>query len=235
MGYATETNGRKRKRPRRDESAPMTAEAFRALTGISDAGLERLRWYLTELERWQPKINLVGPATLQDPWRRHFLDSAQLAPLLPAGAARLIDVGSGAGFPALVVAVLAADAAGEAFRGLQVTAIESDQRKATFLNEIIRLLEIPATVYQGRAEAYGGARADVVTARACAPLERLLGLAAPLAAPGASLLFPKGEDVARELTAAGKDWKMHCRQHPSLTDPRGAILEITDIARRDEA
>ena len=225
MGYATESNEAKRRR----QAEPLSAEAFQAAIGISDAGLGKLRAYLAELERWQPKINLVGPATLRDPWRRQFLDSAQLMALLPAGATTLIDIGSGAGFPALVLAVLAAESRPE----LRVTAIESDQRKAVFLKQIIRLTDVSAILHQGRAEAYAGPKADVVTARALAPLAPLLALAEALALAGATYLFPKGADAALELTAAGKDWTMRCRRHPSRTDPRGTILEIGDLARRD--
>jgi 16S rRNA (guanine527-N7)-methyltransferase len=229
MNYATESNTAMRKR----QTEPLSPEAFQRETEVSDAGLARFRTYLAELERWQKRINLVGPATLKDPWRRHFLDSAQLALLMPPDAATLIDVGSGAGFPGLVLALMQLERPASA--QCRVTLVESDQRKAVFLLEIIRLTGAPAALHEGRAEAYAGEKADVLTARACAPLTRLLALTQPLGKAGATYLFPKGADAADELTAAGKDWKMQVRQHRSATDPDGAILEIIDLARRDDA
>ncbi len=231
MSYATES---KTPRPGRGP-APLSAEDFAARAGISAGGLERFRIYLAELQRWQRKINLVGAATLADPWRRHFLDSAQLHALVPTTATSVTDIGSGAGFPGLVLALMAQDRADGAASDLHVTLIESDQRKAIFLREIIRLTEVSATVHEVRAEAYAGPPADVVTARAVAPLARLLPLAGALAKPGATLLFPKGSDAGDELTAAEKDWTMRLRQHASESDARGTILEITDLAGRDHA
>ncbi len=227
MSYATESNSPQ-------ATAPLDAEAFQARTGVSAATLERLRLYLAQLARWQARINLVGRATLADPWRRHFLDSAQLLKLLPADAATLVDIGSGAGFPGLVLAIMAMGrGAAAASPGISATLIESDQRKAIFLNEIIRLTGVPAIVHEVRAEAYAGCPGDVVTARACAPLARLLPLAAAVGKAGATHLLLKGAAVGDELTAAGKDWTMRVDRHPSETDPGGVILEITDLARRD--
>jgi len=225
MSYATESN---RRQP---AAAPFSAEAFQAQTGAPDAAVQKLRTYLATLERWQPKINLVGTKTLADPWRRHFLDSAQLLALVPPDARHLVDIGSGAGFPGLVLAVLAA---GGRRPELQVTVIESDQRKCIFLNEIKRLMNIPVTVHQGRAEAYAGRPADVATARACAPLTRLLPWVSAVSTVPARALLLKGEGAGDELTAAEKDWKMRVHQHPSVTDPRGVILEVTDLARRPD-
>ncbi|MEX0808804.1 MAG: 16S rRNA (guanine(527)-N(7))-methyltransferase RsmG [Dongiaceae bacterium] len=190
--------------------------------------------YATLLAKWQARINLVGPATLPDLWRRHFLDSAQLLPLIPAplpdgGATTLVDLGSGAGFPGLVLAILRPD--------LVVTLIESDGRKATFLAEAARATLGPAakdrvTVLRARAESLDPIPADLVTARALAPLARLLALAEPWLSAETLCLFPKGADAAAELTEAHKGWTMTLAEHPSLTDPRATILEIRHASRR---
>jgi len=222
MRYATDSNQRKMPQP-------LSAKAFQSETGISDDGREKLEAYLAALERWQAKINLVGAKTLADPWRRHFLDSAQLLAMIPVDARQVVDIGSGGGFPGMVLAIMAAAGGMPALR---VTLVESDQRKCIFLNEIKRLTGVSATVNHGRAEAYAGPPADVVTARACAPLVRLLQWVAAVSGPGARALLLKGEAAGDELTEAEKDWKMRVQQHPSVTDPRGVILEVTDFARR---
>jgi len=190
--------------------------------------------YATLLTKWQAKINLVGPATLPDLWRRHFLDSAQLLPLIPAplpeGRARtLVDLGSGAGFPGLVLAILRPD--------LAVTLVESDGRKAIFLAEAARATLGPAakdrvSILRARAESLDPAPADIVTARALAPLARLLGLAEHWLSTDSLCLFLKGADAAAELTEARKGWTMTVAEHPSLTDPRATILEIRHASRR---
>ncbi len=189
------------------------------MTGVSRETLARLARHLKMLGRWQKRINLVGTATLADPWRRHVLDSAQLAPLVPAGA-RLADLGSGAGFPGLVLAIM---------RGGPVDLIESDARKAAFLTEAVRATGAPAAVHNARAETLT-LKADVVAARACAPLDRLLGLALPLLAPGGVCLFLKGARAEEEIEAARARWRIAVRRHPSLSAPEGMVLELGDLA-----
>ncbi len=189
------------------------------MTGVSRETLARLARHLKLLARWQKRINLVGAATLADPWRRHVLDSAQLAPLVPAGA-RLADLGSGAGFPGLVLAIM---------RGGPVDLIESDARKAAFLTEAVRATGAPAAVHNARAEALAF-KADVVAARACAPLDRLLGLALPLLAPGGVCLFLKGARAEEEIEAARARWRITVRRRPSLSAPEGVVLELGDVS-----
>jgi 16S rRNA (guanine527-N7)-methyltransferase len=172
------------------------------------------------LAKWQKAINLVGPKTLDDVWRRHFLDSAQLRALIPAGSGVLADIGSGAGFPGMVLALLGFP---------KVHLVESDQRKAVFLQETARELGVPARIHAGRAETVGGIAADIVTARALAPLAVLLDLAAPVLRPGGCALFLKGADTARELTEAEKKRNMRVDRFPSLTDPRGSVLRLREI------
>lgn len=190
------------------------------MTGVSRETLDRLASHLDLLRRWQKRINLVGAATLRDPWRRHMLDSAQLAPLVPAGA-RLADLGSGAGFPGLVLAIL---------RGGPVHLIESDARKAAFLREAVRITGAPAEVHNARAEQLD-LKADIVAARACAPLDRLLGLALPLLAPGGLCLFLKGARVEEEVREARTAWKMALRRHRSRSAPDGVVLEVRRLSR----
>jgi 16S rRNA (guanine527-N7)-methyltransferase len=201
---------------------PLTATGFQAETGVSRETLDRLDVYAALLRKWQPAINLVGPRTLDDLWRRHMLDSAQLQPLLPPESRTLVDLGSGAGFPGLVLAILGVP---------DVHLIESDQRKATFLREVSRETAAPVTVHAARAEAVAPFPADVVTARALAPLPRLVDLATPFLTPATVCLFLKGQDVDAELTEATKEARMTVDSVPSRTDPRGRILILREIAR----
>jgi 16S rRNA (guanine527-N7)-methyltransferase len=178
--------------------------------------------FLALLARWNPIINLVGRGDLASAAERHLEDALQLAPLVPEGTGRGIDLGSGAGFPGLVLATAT---------GIPFDLIEADQRKAAFLREAARLLRAPVQVHAVRIEAAAVSPAPLVTARALAPLPRLLDLAAPLLAPGGTALFPKGIGVAAELTAAREPWHMQVAQTPSRTAAGAVILRITEIAR----
>lgn len=193
---------------------------FQAMAAVSRETGARLMAYLELLRKWQPALNLVGPATLKDPWRRHFLDSAQLAPLLPPAARRLVDFGSGAGFPGLVLAILS---------GLETDLIESDSRKAVFLREAARLTAAPVTVHAARIEDMQELRADVVSARAVAPLDQLCAYAAPVVGENGVCLFPKGRTSAEELTGAQKKWTMDVEIFPSQSDPSGRIFRLTGL------
>ncbi|MEO3434913.1 16S rRNA (guanine(527)-N(7))-methyltransferase RsmG [Inquilinus sp. CAU 1745] len=206
------------------DSAPdlLDAEGFRRLTDVSRETLERLEIYASLLRKWQPKINLVGPSTVADLWRRHMLDSAQLLPLIPDNAKRLADMGSGAGFPGLVLAIMGFP---------EVHLIESDGRKGAFLREVSRETDAPVTLHSMRIEAAPPLQADVVTARALAPLNKLLVMAHRLLAPNGICLFPKGQDVAKELTLATKDTMMDIESVPSATDASATILRIKGLCR----
>lgn len=188
--------------------------------------MERLQAYADLMREWQPTINLVGPKTLDDLWRRHMLDSAQLFPLVPRGVGPLFDLGSGAGFPGLVLAIM----------GIRnVHLVESDQRKAEFLRTVARATSARAQIHVARAEDIArGAfhqQAGTVTARAMAPLSRLLGYTAPLLKGRGVALFPKGARVEEELTEARRAWKMQVMRFPSRTDPSGTVLKIMGIRR----
>ena len=213
---------------------PLSPEEFaaetRAWADVSRETMDRLRAYADLLAKWQKAINLVSRSDLPDIWRRHFLDSAQLMPLLPPVPGpdkRVIaDMGSGAGFPGLVLAILGAG---------KVHLIESDGRKCAFLAEATRITGAPAVVHNLRLDPKRPPdveiRADVVTSRALAPLPKLLEYAALLLKPGGVCLFLKGAGAAEELTAACKVWNMRVEKLPSRTSGSGVILRLGDIFR----
>lgn len=200
----------------------IDANGFRKAAGVSRETLERLAVYEALLRKWQKTINLVGPKTLDEAWGRHFLDSAQLFPLLPESAKVLVDLGSGAGFPGLVLAILGVP---------EVHLIESDVRKCAFLREAARATGAAVTVHTKRIEAVQGLQADVVTARALAPLADLLTWAAPFLGQTGVALFLKGQNVEDELTDTTKYWKMRVERFDSLTDSSGSILRLSGIVR----
>ena len=205
-------------------TAALDAAGFAALTGVSRETVERLEAYAGLLAQWSARINLIAGSTLGDPWRRHFLDSAQLLPLIPAGTNSLIDLGSGAGFPGLVLAVMGVEG---------VELVESDARKCAFLREAARVAAAPVTIRNARIEAVPAHSVAVATARGCAPLERLLTLCQRFIGPDTVCLFPKGEQAGQELTAAQQTWEFDVRSLPSRTDPRGVILCLSRVRRRD--
>ena len=210
---------------RRPEREPLTPDGLAELVPVSRETLDRLGAYLDLLRRWQRTINLVAESTLADPWRRHILDSAQLARVWPDGAGRLVDLGSGAGLPGLVLAIMGLPGA--------THLVESDKRKAAFLREAARAAGAAAmvTVHACRIEAAPPIVADVVTARALAPLPELLTHAERFATPGTVCLFPKGRGAEAELTAARRAWKMGLDRQPSLSDPEGQILVVSEFRR----
>lgn len=190
----------------------------------------RLAAYVDLLGRWQKIKNLVGPGTLEHVWTRHILDSAAVLDAAPE-ARTVVDLGSGAGFPGLVVAILLAGSPGAA-----VHLVEANARKGAFLRTVARETGAPATVHVGRIEEVVPelARAltpDLVTARALAPLDPLLGLAEPLLAGGATGLFHKGRELAEEVAAARDHWRFDLVEHPSRTDPAGRLVEIRGLRR----
>jgi 16S rRNA (guanine527-N7)-methyltransferase len=204
------------------EPPPLTAEQFQSALGVSRETMERLRAYADLLKRWQKAVNLIAPSTLPDLWRRHMMDSAQLARWLILEPSRLVDLGSGAGFPGLVLAILG---------GCTVELVESDSKKCTFLREVIRITEARAHVREMRIDTFSGPGFDVVTSRALAPLPRLLGYASRLLTPDGICLFLKGRRTEEELTEAGKEWNMTVERFPSQTEPRGWVIRVGDIRR----
>jgi len=201
---------------------PLTPEGFQRITDVSRETLGRLTLYAELLRKWQGAINLVSRDSLDDVWRRHFLDSAQLMKLLPADCRVLVDLGSGAGFPGLVLSALGI---------VDVHLVESDSRKAVFLRETARQLDLAVQVHNSRIEEVPGFPADVVTARALAPLPKLLDLAERFLSEHSICVFLKGRGVEEELTAARESWKMTVMRHPSLSDPSGTLLRLEHLRR----
>ena len=200
---------------------PQTREAFVKEISPNPEVLARLDVYAQLLIRWQRRINLIGNSTIGELWGRHFLDSAQLLRHLPKSANNLTDIGSGGGFPGLILAVLVAGSGGPT-----VTLIESDSRKAAFLREVNRICEANAEILNARVENADLIPADVVTARACAPLRKLLPLVKRCVRPDGVGLLMKGARWRDELTGLGKGWKMQVVVLPSLTDTSSVILKM---------
>jgi 16S rRNA (guanine527-N7)-methyltransferase len=200
----------------------VTPEAFAAATDVSRETLDRLRRYADLLATWNRRINLVGQGTLPDLWRRHMLDSAQLHSLIADPAGPLVDLGSGAGFPGLVLAAMGA---------ADVRLIESDRRKCAFLGEAARAMGVPVAIHAKRIEEVPPFIAATIVSRALAPLPELLDLASNFSNEHSMLLFLKGRSVDQELTRARKEWNMRVDQIPSRTDPEGTILRLEAISR----
>ncbi|MAJ62768.1 MAG: 16S rRNA (guanine(527)-N(7))-methyltransferase RsmG [Alphaproteobacteria bacterium] len=182
--------------------------------------------YAALLKKWQPRINLVGPKTLPEMWVRHFQDSAQLLPYLPDGPARLVDFGSGAGFPGLVIACLRPD--------LDVHLIESDQRKCAFLRSVAQETGAKVTIHTDRIESLDSLKADVVTARALASLDKLLTYTQPHLAESGFCIFLKGQNVDAELTEATKCWNFEVETHASETDRAARVIVLRRLEKQGD-
>jgi 16S rRNA (guanine527-N7)-methyltransferase len=201
-----------------------------ALTPVSRETEARLDRYLALLLEWQTKTNLIAPSTLPNLWTRHVSDSLQLLTLAPSAKA-WIDLGSGGGFPGVVLACALAKTP-----DATVHLVERIAKKAAFLREAIRVTGSPGAVHLGdigdTVERFAGP-VDCVTARAVAPLHQLIGFAEPLVKRGARALFLKGQDVEAELTEATKYWKIEPKLHSSRTGGQGWIVELDQIERRN--
>jgi 16S rRNA (guanine527-N7)-methyltransferase len=179
-----------------------------------------LRTFAALVEKWSPKINLISKSDLPHIWERHVQDSLRLLPFIPPGTERAIDLGSGAGFPGLILCIAT---------GIPFDLVESDSRRCAFLMEAARQTAAPAKIHNTRIEGAKLSPAPLITARALAPLDKLLALAAPHLAPGGICLFPKGRTAADELTLAAPLWHMEAER---LTDPKwgdSCILKVSQI------
>lgn len=201
------------------------AEAFRSATDASDRAMADMELYLELLTDWSGRMNLVGPSALRSFWPRHALDSAQLLSLAP-DAHRWVDIGTGAGLPGIVLAILGRDRP-----GMAVQLVESLTKRVVFLREVVFRLELPATIHHARAEALRMSETEVVTARAVAPLPRLLEHTAHLFSPGSTGLFLKGRNVEAEVEEALQNWRFHYALSPSQSDPEGRILRVWSVRR----
>lgn len=206
---------------------------FAARFGDSRETLAKLETYETLLRQWQKAVNLVAPNTLDDVWHRHFADSAQLYALAPPAANLWTDLGSGAGFPGMVLAIMLAGRP-----AARMTLIESDQRKAAFLREIARRTGTTVDILSIRIENLPThakrCQAEVVTARALAPLARLLQLAYPLFASSTIGIFPKGREAAREVSEAKAAWDFEYELTPSVTDAEARIVVVRGLKAKTE-
>lgn len=203
-------------------SLPLDPLGFGRVMDVSRETLDRLICYAGLLQSWNRRINLVGRNTIGDLWRRHILDSAQLYPLLPPRTRVLVDLGTGAGLPGLVLAIMGV---------AEVHLIEADQRKAAFLREAIRVTGVNAIVHAERIERVPAFIADVVTARALADLVQLIDISEKFRNARSLCLFLKGRSAATELADAQHFWDVEAEILPSRSDPAGAILKLGTLKR----
>jgi 16S rRNA (guanine527-N7)-methyltransferase len=197
-----------------------------ALVPVSRETTDRLDRFVAGLLRWQQRINLIAPSTERTLWTRHIADSLQLVALAP-NARVWADLGSGAGFPGLAIACALADVA-----DARVHLVETNRKKIAFLREAVRTTGAPAIIHAAKIEDFAASPpepVDVVVARALAPLRKLLEFAFPLLKSGALGLFPKGQDVAAELTEASKSWKVQAGLTQSRTDPMAQIVVVREL------
>ncbi|MEO1309927.1 MAG: RsmG family class I SAM-dependent methyltransferase [Pseudomonadota bacterium] len=203
-----------------------TPQAVAAAFGFSAAVGDRLAAFDRVFMEAAEIHNLVARSTLPDRFARHYADSLQLAAFIPESACTHVDLGSGAGFPGLVLAAALSD------RGLKTRLVESTGKKAAFLAQAADAMGLDVVLENARIESLAPAPADIVTARALAPLEKLFGYVAPFCGPETVALLPKGQDVAAELTEAAKSWMYEIVTHPSVTNADAAILEVRNLASR---
>lgn len=205
----------------------MTAEQFQRHYDVSRETMGQLLIYEALLRKWQPKINLVSPASLAHFWERHIADSYQLLGLAAGRSGLWLDLGSGAGFPGLVLAMAGYDG--------PVVLVESDQKKAAFMRTVIRETGCQAEVISARIESVSQSQMDpiaVISARALAPLDKLMAFSQPFLNAGTLALFPKGRDWEAELAACRRQWVLDYEAIPSQTDPEARILKFTQISPR---
>ena len=204
----------------------MDKAEFARTESVSRETLMRLQMLAELVVHWNRSIGLIGRSTEADIWRRHIQDSIQILDHIPAGAKRVLDIGTGGGFPGLAVAIAAADR----MPGTQFLLVESNERKCEFLREVCRRTEIVAKVICNRVEVLAPQNADVVTARALEELDGLLGHASRHLAAGGICLFHKSERFMEEIMAAMPGWRFSYAAKPSRSDKRGRILEIRNLS-----
>ncbi len=199
-------------------------EAMDAIYPVRPVMVDRLRLYARQLQLWQRKTNLVAPSTVDQVWTRHFLDSWQILPMIPVAATRpIVDLGSGGGFPGLIMALAEVG---------EVHLVEANHRKAGFLQYVAAQMAVPVRVHAIRIEdekLRALRPAAAITARACASLQQLLHWSAPLVDPDTQLVFLKGQSWRSELAAAETDWSFAWTSTPSATEPDAAIVTLTRL------
>ena len=187
----------------------------------------KLRAYEASLQEWQNKFNLVSKSSLEDAWNRHFIDSMQLFKYIPQSVQSLYDFGSGAGFPGMVLAIMAA----EKTPYLKVSLIESIGKKTLYLKHVSEICSVNVEIFNQRIESLPKNKVDVVTSRAMTSLSDLLGYAYPFCKKETVCIFPKGKKHQEEIDEAKKHWQFECQIHPSETSSEGVILVITKLAK----
>lgn len=202
------------------QALAVDGESFRSITRVSRETVERLESYVALLESWQRRVNLIGESTRSEVWQRHILDSAQIFPLLPKSGRRLLDIGSGAGLPGLVLAILGVP---------EVHLVESNGRKAAFLREASRISGAKTVVHNQRIESLPAFPADVITARAVAKVNELLDYAAPFIHDTTVCVFMKSKGAHEEVRLARRAWEMRATFTPSISDRRGIIVRLEDL------
>ena len=206
------------------EAPTFGAEAFAAATGADPVQMRDLEAFRLLLGEWNERMNLVGPSAMAEFWGRHAYDSAQLLALAP-GALTWADLGAGAGFPGLVLAILLKGRPGAA-----VHLVESMAKRCRFLQAVVDELALPARVHNARAESLS-LTVDIVTARACAPMPRLMEFAWPYLRKGATALFLKGQDVDAEMAEATTSWDFQAQLLPSRSNASGRIVQVSKVRR----
>jgi 16S rRNA (guanine527-N7)-methyltransferase len=212
--------------PTHDEDGFGPEEAL-GLTGVSRETLGRVQAYLEVLDAWRERINLIGPGEGRHLWRRHVLDSLQLIEQISSDDLAVADLGSGAGFPGLVIACALVDRP-----GASVTLVEKSVRKSEFLHAAIDTVGLPARVLNVRIEDAPRQQYDMLTARALAPLTKLLGYGYAWLKPSGKALLMKGKDTAAEIAEARKSWTFEMSEHASLSSSEGRVLKVSSIKPR---
>ncbi len=195
---------------------------------VSRETFEQLKAYEASLVEWQNKFNLVSNSSLQDCWNRHFIDSAQLFKFIPSSAKTLLDFGSGAGFPAMVLAVMAK----EKTPYLKISLVESIAKKTLYLNEVKKICNLDVEVLNQRIESLPNKKVDVITSRAMASLKELLNYTQKFFAENTICIFPKGKKYLEEIEEAKKQWSFDCEIHDSETSDEGKILIIKNLQKK---
>ena len=190
---------------------------------VSRETYDRLSLYHNLLVKWQAKVNLVGPDTISDAWRRHFLDSLQISKFIENKNAKIVDIGTGAGFPGMGLSI---------FGYQNIHLIESDAKKITFLKEVARITKSNATIHHSRIEQSTIDDVDVVVSRACAPLPKLYSYASRFVSHETICLFHKGKNYSKDSEDAQSDWQFDMTVSPSVTDTEGVILKIQNLRKR---
>ena len=198
----------------------MTRDEVCRLLGVSLETSERLAAYVAVLREWQPRLKLIGPGTVDEVWSRHVLDCGQIARHVPPTCRRLVDLGSGAGLPGLILAIMGVTG---------VEMVERDESKVAFLHAASNVCDVDVGIHGMRIEDLPRGPADVVTARALAPLDALLPITASFLGEGSVAIFPKGKSIDDELKSAARHWHMWFQRYPSLSDSRSSVLVINRI------